>query len=113
MHVFPTSLGSPLAHQWSQRSTRQRFDPVNMSSSTTHWPHLASPPGRRVRPCGLVDVSESTQRGHEFEAVTVTEHARHSDGAGELLEVLGRRVVDRHLVDDDAGVSRCRQAIDE
>ena len=48
----------------------------------------------------LVDVGEPAQRSHDVEAVTVAEDTRHGDRSGELLEVLGGRVVG-HLVDDD------------
>jgi len=49
---------------------------------------------------GLVDLSEPTQSDHDIEAVTVAEHPGHGDRSGELLEVLGGRVVG-HPVDDD------------
>ena len=48
----------------------------------------------------LLDFGEPAQRGHDVETVTVAEHARHGDGAGELLEVFGGLFVG-HLVDDD------------
>jgi hypothetical protein len=40
-----------------------------------------------VTACRLVDLGESAQRDHDVDAVTVAEHSRHGDGAGELLEV--------------------------
>ena len=60
---------------------------------------------RRVPTLRLVDVGEPAQSGDDVDAVTVTEHARHCDGAGELLEVLGCRFVG-HVVESDEGVSR-------
>ena len=60
---------------------------------------------RRVTARGLVDVGQPAQGGHDVEAVTVAEHARHRHRSRELPEVLGGRLVG-HSVDHDAGVSR-------
>jgi hypothetical protein len=54
-----------------------------------------------VPTCGLVDLGGPAWCDHHFESIPVTGGARHRDGSGELLEVLGRRVVVGHLVDDD------------
>ena len=61
-------------------------------------PGISGMPTRR-----LLEFSQPAQRGHDVEAVTVAENARHRHRPGELLEVLGGRFV-RHLVDDDEGV---------
>lgn len=53
----------------------------------------------------LVALGEPTEFDHDLEAVTITEDAGHRDGAGELLELRGRRFVG-HLVQSDEGVSR-------
>ena len=53
----------------------------------------------------LVDLGEPAQRDHDVEAVTIAEHAGHGDRSGELLEILGGRLVG-HLGEYDVGVSR-------
>ena len=52
---------------------------------------------------GLVDGGQPAKGDHDIEAVTVAEDTRHRDGTGELLEVLGGRVVG-HLGECDVGV---------
>ena len=51
----------------------------------------------------LLDAGETSEGDHNVEAVTITEHTGHRNGAGELLEMFGGRFVS-HLVDDDVGV---------
>ena len=52
---------------------------------------------------GLVDLGEAPKGDDDVEAVTITENSGHGDGAGELLEILGARVVG-HPVECDSGV---------
>ena len=51
----------------------------------------------------LVDLGEPAEGDYDVEAVTVAERSRHRDRAGELLKILGRRLV-VHRVKCDGGV---------
>ena len=85
LHLDGRLREAPLTPSWCRcySSGRRRFE-----SSALH---------------GLLEFRQPAQRGHNVEAITVAEHAKHRHRPGELLEVFGSLIVG-HRAQCDSGV---------